>query len=144
MTHRVPLRLSAQVVALTAIAVVTLGQVAQARHEAASIPARRGQALVLSGKVGHLFPGERTVIVVRVRNREPFPLRLKWVGVRIGKLRTGCPKTALVVKPLRAKRRIGARRFIRIRLKVIMKATAPNGCQGMRFPLRFRGRAVRV
>jgi len=143
MRHRVPFRLSAQVVALTAIAVMTLGQVAQARHEAAK-PPRRGRALVLSGKVGHLFPGRHTVIVVRVRNREPFPMRLKWVGVRIGKLRTGCPKTALVVKPFKGKRRIGAHRFIRVRLKVIMRASAPNGCQGMRFPLRFRGKAVRV
>ncbi len=130
------------------ILVVMLTQALQTGHlhAASADPSalRHQRGFGISGVVARLFPGRHAVLVLRVRNYQRFPITLRWVGVKVRRPSRRCAASNLQIHPFNGHRRIAARRWVRLRLRVFMKRTAPNACQGIRFPLTYRGKAVRA
>jgi hypothetical protein len=75
---------------------------------------------------------------VRVGNGFDHPVRLRLVRARVQSASRPCSRRNLIVRPSRRRLRIPAHRKRWIRLRVTMQSTAPDGCQGATFRLRFR------
>lgn len=102
---------------------------------------RHRSRLMISGHIKRLYPGDHRHIRVRLRNRRPYPVRVRWIRVEARHGARGCSKNNL-----RAPRRhYGPRRmFLRPHgtrqtgLPIRLRGSAPDTCQRVRFPLRFR------
>jgi hypothetical protein len=104
--------------------------------------------LLVKGSVTNLWPGRTTTMRVTVKNPFSSTVVVKTIKVKVG---TGkgllgvCSPKVLTIKPWKGKAKAGtvkAHRTKRFVLKVSMKRTAPNSCQGVRFPLAFSAKAV--
>ena len=102
----------------------------------------------IAGRARGLFPGAGKRLRVRVRNPHPFPIKVVAIRVRVrpDPRRPLCPprryiRTTRLARPLRVRAR-SVRLARRVRIRMLRRA--PDGCQGAVFPLRLRGRAVRV
>jgi hypothetical protein len=132
-------------VLLLAVAVGTLAfHPAPADHEPwaevrGALPRFRVQ-----GRVGGLYPGALKTMRVKVRNPYAFPIRIRRLRASVGAARPGCTAANLQVRRARANVVVRPRRTVRVRLRVRMRPSAPEACQGARFPLRFRATAVRA
>jgi hypothetical protein len=115
----------------------------RARAEEAS---RRSVApqFLLSGSVRGMFPGRIASIPVRVRNPLSFPIIVKVITARVGSPRSGCSARNVRIEPIHGEWRIDPGATARLQTKVRMSMAAPDTCQGLGFPLRFRGKAVRA
>jgi len=92
------------------------------------------------GDVVGLYPGADRRMRVSVRNRDSRPARLRRFRTRVGNANPVCTDGYLRVRQLkRPQRRIGPHRSILIRVRVRVRPSAPDACQGARWPLRFRG-----
>lgn len=97
-----------------------------------------------TGKVRGLYPGATKRMKVGVRNRYPDPVRLGFVRTRAADANPGCTRKNLSIRPRTPTQKgIPAGKRRRVRVAVTMLATAPDACQGARFPLRFRVRGGR-
>jgi hypothetical protein len=93
----------------------------------------------VSGHVAGLYPGARRRMPTTVRNDYGSPVRLDSIRVRAAAAGPGCSAGNLRVRGFRGARRvIGGHRATRVPVRVAMLASAPDACQGARFPLRFR------
>jgi len=97
----------------------------------------------VSGHVTRLYPGRRVRMKVRVRNLRPFPIRVTRIVARVKSGVRGCSGRNVRVAPFHRRFRVKARGRRTIRMRTRMVRTAPNACQGVRFSLRFTGRAVK-
>ena len=109
-------------------------QSAQAKQHHAS-------RLTISGHIKDLYPGDPRRIQLRLKNRRPHPVRVRWVKARARHGASGCSKHNL----RSPKRRYRAHKmYLRpdetrhTRLRIELRGTAPEACQRVRFPLRFR------
>jgi hypothetical protein len=96
------------------------------------------------GKVNGLYPGAVKKMRVRIRNRFPDPVRLRYVRTKARDAGPGCGMENLVVpakRRTRARIRPHSRRTVKVKVKMV--ADAADACQGARFPLRFRVRGKR-
>jgi hypothetical protein len=107
----------------------------------ASLAIPRG--FVVSGHVTRLYPGRRARMKVHVRNRKPFAIRVTRISVTVRSRTHGCSGRNVRVRPFRGRLRVKARGRRLLRMRVRMIRAAPNACQGVRFTLRFHGRAVK-
>jgi len=96
------------------------------------------------GNVHGLYPGVKKKVKLHVRNRYAFPIRVLVVRVRVQRPFRGCPAKAVKIRPWRGKLKIPAHGTKVVHVRVAMRTWAPTACQGARFPLRYRGRAVKV
>jgi hypothetical protein len=133
---------------LTAIILGTslvLGAMALARVMGPPEPVgRAAQTFGVKGKVAGLYPGVRKDLRARVVNRFDHPIRVRKVTATVTSPTPACPASSIRVKPWRGSLRIPARSAKRVTLVVRMRPTAPNGCQGVRFRLRYGGKALRA
>jgi hypothetical protein len=108
-------------------------------------PTRRGPALVLRGSVAGLYPGARLPLRVRIRNRQPFAVRVLAVRARVsGRGRRGCARSNVAVSPRPLRLRVPARRARTALLRVTMRRGAPDACKGAVFRLAFSARGTRA
>jgi hypothetical protein len=101
------------------------------------------KGFTMSGRVAGLVPGQSRALVVTVANRHRFPIAVRSIAARITTNRRGCAPRNLIARGFRGRKRIPPRRRTRVRLRVSLRLTAPDACQGVAFRLGFRGRAVR-
>ncbi len=132
--------------AIAAIAVLGLlaGAVAAYAELGVGDPAakRAGHrpAVRIRGHVDGLYPGVKTVLHAKARNRSHRPLRLLRVKTRVGSPSAACDRVSLRAKRIRPRVVIGAHHRRRLRIPVRLRASAPDACQGAAFPLRYRAR----
>ena len=136
--------------AVSVVALATLGQVARFMHAPVAgikmdetLERNATPGFRISGHVTKLYPGKRARLVAFVRNPNPFPIKVTRVRVTVGNA-PGCSGRNIVIKRFKGRHRVGGHRSIKLKLRVRMRASAPNTCQGDRFPLVYHGRAVKA
>jgi len=135
MTLRPAVRVAAAAVLL---ALLSSGARAERGDPDPVTPARRTSArFALRGGVQGLYPGAHARMTVVVRNRTNEPLELHRVSTRVADAAPGCPAGSLVVRRFRGDRIVPARGSVRVRVRVRLRRSAPDACQGVRFPLAF-------
>ncbi|MDQ3620793.1 MAG: hypothetical protein M3391_11830 [Actinomycetota bacterium] len=102
-------------------------------------------AFRMKGAVKGLFPGKRKVMKVKLRNPNRFAIVVKELRIRVRpSTDPGCGSRWLSVRQrLRVSVVVPARGRAKKGVPVRLKPTAPTSCQGARWPLKFRGGAVR-
>jgi hypothetical protein len=143
---RIPRRI-AVATQLTLVCVLLAAALAQASafRRAPSgdgLAAARTPRFVVKGKVKGLYPGASKRLKLRVTNPNNAPITLKLVTVRVRSATPACPSSAVKAAKFKGHKRIGAHRTAKVRVKIRMKASTPDACQGVKFRLMYRGRAV--
>jgi hypothetical protein len=139
--------MTSKIVTAAVIVLVMFAQALQTRHDAASpdpSAPKEKRTFGIHGVVGRLYPGRHAVLVLHVQNYQPFAITLHRISVRVHRPSPRCAAGNVRIRPFEGRRRIGARRSVHLRLRVRMRKTAPNGCQGILFPLTYDGKAVRA
>lgn len=99
--------------------------------------------VAVGGHVVGLYPGAARKMRTTVRNGYDHPVRLRSIKVKVGPGASGCAARNLRVGQIRHGRRVVPRRHsATVGLRVRMSGSAPDACQGARFPLRFRARVT--
>jgi hypothetical protein len=107
-----------------------------------SAVATPGKLGVSVGSVGGLYPGHRVKLRVKYRNPYSFPIAIDSVKVRArGTL--GCPARQLM-RPKTPHPRLPAHSIVASKIKVGMRKSAPDACQGVRFALHVQVTAVKL
>lgn len=94
----------------------------------------------VTGNTRNLFPGVTRSLPIQVRNRTRGPVRLQWVQAIVGQPSRACDSAYLHVEQIWPQRRIPGRGRIDLVMPITLASEAPDGCQGVRFPLRYRTR----
>ncbi|MGB7804597.1 MAG: hypothetical protein WBM72_03245 [Actinomycetota bacterium] len=144
---RVPRRI-AVATKLTLVCVLLAAALAQA-SEFRRTPAGDGLAttartphFTVRGKVKGLYPGSSKPLKLRLTNPNDAPISVKLVTVKARSTTVSCPSSAVKATKFKGNRRIGAHRTAKIKVKIRMKATTPDACQGAKFRLIYGGKAV--
>lgn len=137
------LTITLTVAALLVSAAAALGQLDLARQEPGPGGARKHKPLRISGHAENLYPGASGQLRLRLKNPHPFKIVVRKIKVRVGDGAPGCAAAYLTVPRYKGRIRIRAKRRKRFALRATMSPAAPHSCQNARFPLTFRGRAVR-
>jgi hypothetical protein len=98
-------------------------------------------SLDLSSSVSDLYPGVMNAMRITVENRSGHTVRLRWLQVSATEGTPGCPAENLVARTRRANLPIRARQAHSLTMMVGLRPSAPDACQGKRFPLRLAARA---
>jgi hypothetical protein len=105
------------------------------------------RAFSLRATARRLFPGKKRPLRVKISNHRRFAIKVIRLRVRVKPDPThmSCPPRDYVRKSrLRKPIRVGPRSSRRVRLAIKLLYKAPDACQGVAFPLRLRGTAVRA
>ena len=94
------------------------------------------------GSVGGLYPGHRVKLRVRYRNPYSFPIRIYKVKVR-ARGTAQCPARHLM-RPKTPRLRLPSHSSVASKIRVGMRRSAPDACQGVRFAVRVRVMAVKL
>lgn len=144
---RVPRRI-AVATKLTLVCLLLAAALAQA-SEFRRTPAGDGLAttaraphFTVKGKVKGLYPGSSKPLKLRLTNPNDAPITVKLVTVKVRSTAVSCPSSAVKATKFKGNKRIGAHRTAKIKVKIRMKATTPDACQGAKFRLIYRGKAV--
>ena len=112
----------------------------------AAVPASGGgqgaSRFRLSGSVDGLYPGAKRFMSVKIRNPYRRPIRVVSVSAQVGRGKRFCSGANLHVRPFRGRLVIPRRQTRSVPLRVEMPLTAAPECDGARFPLVFRARAI--
>jgi hypothetical protein len=100
------------------------------------------------GQASGFYPGGHQPVWVRVRNPFSHRARVRWIRTSVGSAGPGCSADNLVARRSRGLRQlrsgrwrhvlIPARQWRRVKVRARMRVRAPDACQGVTFPLRFR------
>jgi hypothetical protein len=126
---------------LLAVVVVAAGASTLWHRDEAAGTAMVRHRMRLSGRVQGLFPGASKRMRVIVRNPTRVRIVLMRVRARAQDV-VGCPGSHVRIRPFRGKRPVPPRGRIVIRMRVRLSPTAPDACQGARWPVRFRARGM--
>ena len=144
---RVPRRI-AVATKLTLVCVLLAAALAQA-SEFRRTPAGDGLAttartphFTVKGKVKGLYPGSSKPLKLRLTNPNDAPISVKLVTVKARSTTASCPSSAVKATKFKGNKRIGAHRTAKIKVRIRMKATTPDACQGAKFRLIYGGKAV--
>ncbi len=94
----------------------------------------------VSGNTSDLFPGMRTALPIEVRNLTDGPVQLQWVEAIVQEPKGACDQTYLHTERIWPRQRIPAHGQINLVMPVTLAIEAPDSCQGVKFPLRYRTR----
>jgi hypothetical protein len=103
----------------------------------------RKSALVLTGSTQGLYPGGRVPLLVSIRNRRRFPVRVQWLATRVVLHRRACAPSNVTVPRRRLRLVVPARGLRKVWLEASMRTDAPDGCKGVLFRLWFEARGRR-
>lgn len=107
-----------------------------------SVPQREPMFKVRGSKRG-LYPGRKMKMRLRVRNPNPYPIVVRRIKATVHSSQVGCSSRRVRTKPWIGSRRIAPHGRIRMWMRIRMVRGAPDACQGVRFKLRYGGKAVR-
>lgn len=100
-------------------------------------------AVVIEGNVAGLYPGAGERLRLTLRNRSRRVAIVRRVGARVGDAGPGCPRSYLKTKARHLRLHMPAHSVRRVGLPTRLRAAAPDACQQVGFPLRYRARVVR-
>jgi hypothetical protein len=133
---------------------VLAAALAQAAERSPSPPANDGAGSVgiaanarfrIRGHVEGLYPGATKWMRLRVRNPNPFAIRVTRIRTSVRPASgSACPAKSMRIKPFNGSRRVPAVGTARVKVRVIMRLGAPDTCAGQRHRLVYRGRAIRA
>jgi hypothetical protein len=99
---------------------------------------------IVRGHVRGLYPGLTKPMPVLVRNPASFAVRVTRVTARVSSASRACRARNVWIARFAGSTRIPAHGRIRLYLSSGMRSTAPNACQGVRFPVTFTATLVRA
>jgi hypothetical protein len=112
-----------------------------ARSAGVALRARFG----IRGHVDGLHPGASRRMPLRIRNPNPFAIRVTRIRTTVQPATgSGCPASSIRVQPYTGSRRIASSSSRRVKVEVRMRVDAPDACAGTRYRLTYRGRATRA
>jgi hypothetical protein len=130
------------------MATAALAYAALRDRQASPAPPRTPAGLRAEGHVTGLYPGRHRPVWVHVRNPFDRRARVRWIHTRVIDAGPGCSDDELAPRRSRGLRQLksGHWHHVRIppyqtrraRVRLRMRARAPDACQGATFPLRFR------
>ncbi|MGZ8572154.1 MAG: hypothetical protein ACXWW5_08015 [Actinomycetota bacterium] len=98
----------------------------------------------VTGTVKGLYPGERLVLRTKVKNPFGFAIVVERVRAKVTSPVAACPRSAVKIEAWRGSRIVKAHGTRRVALRITMRRTAPDACQGVRFALSYTGKATRA
>lgn len=141
---------SAKLAAMVVVLAATVAQATQYAHapspsggDRMSVVRGAGHAFKISGHIKNLYPGKTTKLVTTVRNPNPAGIRVTLIKAKVTGA-PGCPPKHVKITPFKGKRYVGAGHTVKVKLKITMRAKAPNGCQGDKLQLTYHGKAVKA
>ncbi|HYH61232.1 MAG TPA: hypothetical protein VD766_05150 [Solirubrobacterales bacterium] len=109
---------------------------------APSVLERPTPRITVRAKVKGLYPGASKKMKVGVHNRLGRRVRLVSVRSHPQDASPDCSRTNLRIERFRGGIPIRPHERARVRVKVTMEPTAPDACQGVRFPIHFKARVT--
>ena len=134
---------TALIVAALAVAAATAVAAPRMAGEEAVLTSSQTGKFQIQGQVTGLYPGKPVDLPLTLVNRNGFTIAVKTVTVAVGSAGPACPASHLKVTRYRGKVVVPARRSGRLVLRATLAATAPEACAAAKFPLRYRGTAVK-
>ncbi len=144
-----------RLLALTGVGLLSVGASSLAGSSAAPKPKppttsqSNGQAnghedFVVSGHVEELRPGGTRPMVLTVRNPNSVAIRVTSLTVTAGSA-PGCPASTLTLPQWTGSLLVPKKNgTATLTVNVHLKPSAPDACQGARWPLTYGGRAVKA
>jgi hypothetical protein len=133
---------------------VLAAALAQAAERSSTPPANEGAGSVgiaaharfrIRGNVEGLYPGATKWMRLRVRNPNPFAIRVTRIRSTVQSASgSTCPAKSMRIKPFKGSRRVPAAGTARVKVRVLMRVRAPETCAGQRYRLSYQGRAIRA
>ena len=99
---------------------------------------------IVSGQVENLAPGGSRPMVLTVQNPNSVALRVTSLTVTASAATTSCPASALNLPQWTGSLLVPKNGSASVTVDVGLKPTAPNACQGARWPLAYGGTAVKA
>jgi hypothetical protein len=139
--------------ALVGVALLSLGASSFVGSSAASKPKAggpgNGQAnghrdFVMSGQVENLRPGGSRPMVLTVRNPNSVGIRVTSLTVRAGAASVACQASLLTLPQWTGSLVVPKNGTATLTVNVALRPTAPDACQGARWPLTYGGTAVKA
>jgi hypothetical protein len=127
-------------VALMAVAAAGYAALGGAHRAAAPRAKVQPSPVKVTGDVSGLFPGMTAVLPIRVRNLTDGPVRLRWVRAKVRQPDGDCDPAYLHTEQIWPRQRIPAHGRIDLVMPITLASEAPDGCQSVTFPLRYRTR----
>jgi hypothetical protein len=146
-------RLKLAVLALAGVGVLTFGASSFVGSSAASKPKAGGQGngqanghrdFVVSGQVENLGPGGTQPMVLTVRNPNSVGIRVTSLTVRAGAASVACQASSLTLPQWTGSLVVPKNGTATLTVNVVLEPTAPDACQGARWPLTYGGTAVKA
>lgn len=128
------------VVALMSAAAAGYAALGGAHRAAAPRATIQPSPVKVTGDVSGLFPGMTAVLPIRVRNLTDGPVRLRWVRAKVRQPDGDCDPAYLHTEQIWPRQRIPAHGRIDLVMPITLASEAPDGCQSVTFPLRYRTR----
>jgi hypothetical protein len=143
--------------AITGVGLLTFGAFSVVGSSAAPKPKAGGQGngqangqanghedFVVSGQVENLRPGGSRPMVLTVRNPNSVGIRVTSLTVRAGNASTACQASSLTLPQWTGSLVVPKNGTGTLTVQVSLKPTAPDACQGARWPLTYGGTAVKA
>jgi hypothetical protein len=106
-------------------------------------PAQAG-TFRIAGSAAELYPGHTAQLKLTVTNPWTFGIVVTSLTVVVHNASVDCTGTNLVASAFAGKLSVAAHRSAKVILHLSMHQSAPNACEGVRFPLWYRGLAKRT
>jgi hypothetical protein len=102
---------------------------------------RHPATFTISGSVRGLYPGRTVSLVLTVRNPLKSAITVREITTTVHNASTRCASANLQVKKFSGALVVKAGKTRKATIHATMAKSAPNSCQGARFPLRYTGSA---
>jgi hypothetical protein len=139
--------------AIIGVGLLSYGAGSFVGSSAASKPKAGGQGngqanghkdFVVSGQVENLRPSGTRPMVLTVRNPNSVGIRVTSITVRAGAASASCQASLLTLPQWTGSLAVPKNGTAMLTVNVGLKPTAPDACQGARWPLTYGGTAVKA
>lgn len=100
-------------------------------------------AFTIAGSVHGLYPGATVRLTLAVANRLRSAIVVTSITTTVVSRTAGCAAGSLTVAAFAGHLTVHARRSAHLNVTARLRHATPNACQGVSFPLRYRGLARR-
>jgi hypothetical protein len=143
---RIPQRiaLTTKLALVCLLAAAALAQASSFRSYSDEGTATTGKAgaFKVRGHLSGLYPGRTTVLKARVTNTGRSPIVVTRLTVAVRSTTAGCLSSTVKIKPFAGRARVNGHASIKLPLAASMQSSTPDACQGSRYQLTFKGKAV--
>jgi hypothetical protein len=96
----------------------------------------------IAGKVSGLFPGKTLPLVLTLGNPNKRTIIVTTVTTTVENATSTCAAKTVSVTGFSGHRAVGAGKTGKVTVRVTMKTSAPNSCEGKSFPFHYTGKAT--